>query len=59
MKKIYICKEGFSLRESEAGWEWQETGADGWSQLYETKEKALEAIDAEYCSISLELLKRR
>lgn len=49
----WTCEEGFSLLESRYGWQWQETGASGWSQIYKTRDEALAAIDTTFVTITL------
>ena len=51
--KVYTSPNGFSLQESGQGWRWQETGADGWSRLYDTRAAAITAISMEFATLEL------
>ena len=47
------CEEEFSFRENSHGWQWQETGAEGWSKMYVTREAAMAAIEEEFGTLAL------
>lgn len=52
---LYHSQEGFSLLHVDSFWYWQETGAEGWSCSFTSKQEACDDIDSEFGVMHLNL----